>query len=257
MDIDQGNFAKTIIDLAQKQPAFIDLEKNIAVLNNGVFLDLEKFQDGPRSVGMAQTVHTADSLVGYAIEHASDRLVVGFLCAEKRTLSICFDPSDRDGNRWGKHTAALVLRRSSQWGEWRTHNKKMMTQREFTEFLEDRSMELCDPDSATLLEMVQSLTVIKGGAWSGTIDLSGGGISVDIANEVKARKLLVNLPLFDGGEAKFTYARMRVRYDEGKLLLGYSIANIDQFEREHAQEVLMQCSNDVARNSKRYLRQDV
>jgi uncharacterized protein YfdQ (DUF2303 family) len=143
--------------------------------------------------------------------------------------------------RWGQHRVTLNLRHSEEWNTWIAGNNKQMTQQQFSEFLEQNSMDIVQPSPAAIVEVARDLqgtTEVEFGAglrtqdgqvrfkYTETTKTTVGAAAVSVPET-----FTIGVPVFVGGNPGPIQALLRYRCKEGKLTFWYTLVRPEQYVR--------------------------
>ena len=159
--------------------------------------------------------------------------------------------------RWRGHVATLQLQRTPSWLSWIRHDREMMSQQAFADFIEDNQADVTGEDSPVsvmdLLEIAQSLRIHTKVAYqSGTRTANGqtelAWVEESSASAGKHGKLtvpdifIVALQPFWGTPRYRMAARLRYRVDPHSkaLSFGYRLDGPDRASRDAVAEVVAQ-----------------
>lgn len=146
------------------------------------------------------------------------------------------------GPRWGDHKLTLTLRHSEEWKIWTGKNNKPFTQMEFAEFLEQNSIDITSPSSASMIDLARDLegkTEVEFGGGARTAD---GQIRFKYSETTRAtvgsgqieipEQFIVTLPVFIGGTRIAMKAFFRYRLTQGKLSLYFTLMRPEEVMRQ-------------------------
>jgi uncharacterized protein YfdQ (DUF2303 family) len=155
---------------------------------------------------------------------------------------------EAEDERFGREAfnAVFSLRATESWKAWTGISGKFLAQSEFAEFIEDWADDVHAPDSATVLEIAQSLQASSGVEFSSSRRLDSGEVQFGYTETIKARagqrgdltipkELTLALQPFEGVnelQGKVTRvpvtARFRYRINDGDLRLGVKLIGLDR-----------------------------
>lgn len=141
------------------------------------------------------------------------------------------------GPGWGDFRVSIVFRTTPQWQKWQEIDGKLLPQDKFAEFIENNLVDVLDPPSADVMELVTYLEVTQSVDFKSAIRLSDGNVQL-VNNEsmdstVGASKAAVpteftlQLAPFIGGPAYKVSARFRHRLSGGKLTMGLKLQRVE------------------------------
>ena len=158
---------------------------------------------------------------------------------------------------WGDHIASLVFKDTPEWRKLAAIHKKVQTQHEFCEFLEDNLGLIVVPSSAELLEIIESLEGKKAVQFNQAVKLTNGTVKLGFSEEVELRGGVnrtdgaVELPQritaaaarYEGGEVYKIDCRLRYRLNDRKLTFTVIIDNLDAILKDAFDGILAQIEN--------------
>lgn len=207
------------------------------------YLDFEAFAPIPRTKRGEVTVHTIEALKQYAVRHVhEDRSTLWADVPNARLTVVLNDHAVEVGSEagspgWGDHRVGLKLMYSPEWNAWAQKSGQMMPQGAFADFLDERVVDVVEPDGALLLEIAQTFQATTSAKFrqaisrqSNTVKLlweedsdarAGTNGDVEIPRELKVR-----LRPFRGDEPVIVDGRFTYSVKEGKLTLGVKLLNL-------------------------------
>lgn len=145
------------------------------------------------------------------------------------------------GPRWGQHKADLNLVLSEPWKIWLGSNNKHLTQTEFSEFLEQNSMDITNPSAATVREICGDLQATTEVEFASGVRMQDGQIRFKYTESTKAtmkgaqldvpERFTIGVPVFVGGEDVSLDALLRFRVKEQKLSFWYTLVRPEDAKR--------------------------
>lgn len=220
------------------QPEFI--HRNVSVL------DIESFVDYVAHNTKSTSFEEVDDS---AYDHGSGELEL-WANVDQRKITAILDGFC--GMR--KHTAALNLKLSREWGEWLAIDGKLLSQTEFAEFIQDHISTIAAPDGGLLVDICETLTGKTDVAWKSQ-SLSGNGqrkFSYEEVVDGKAgpkgdlpipTELTLVLRPFQGGEAIAIVARFRYRMREGHLAMGVKLVEPEKALEDAFAQIVAEVQN--------------
>lgn len=151
--------------------------------------------------------------------------------------------------------AYLSIKLSDEWLAWSKINGQFMDQQSFAQFIEENSIDIIDPDGATLLEMVSHLKARKNVEFESGKNLQNGETQFVYREEIKgtAHKGEITIPdkiellipiLFKGVELE-VQAFLRYRIDEARLMFKIDLHRPEHILSDAFDSVLEQISKTV------------
>lgn len=198
----------------------------------------DAYRDMPRRKTGTVTVRDVPSFVAYFGKHGDEHSEI-YADRQALTVTAVVNAHSVDGPDWGDHRLVLRLKHSDQFTAWQQTGGRNMPQVAFAEFIEDHRSDITDPPGADMLELVQTFQALTKVTFkSGTV-LHSGQRQISYVEEIDARAgskgnlvipqtFTLALPIFDGAtEADAVTARLRYRIDDGRLLLGFVLDQIN------------------------------
>lgn len=208
----------------------------------------DQYKDQPTRKKGTTTLRDSASFLAYFGKHADANSEV-YGDAERLTLTAVLNANTADTPRWGDHRAVLALRTTDAWKQWLDKDGKLMSQEQFAEFLEDHIPELLEPDSATMLEIAQSIQGVAKAEFQSGTRLSTGERALKYVETIQAKAgqkgelvipetFVIGLVPFEGSEGYRLTARLRYRINGGPLQLGYKLERPEDTLRTAFQDVV-------------------
>lgn len=137
---------------------------------------------------------------------------------------------------YGEHRVTFQPPWSEEWARWRKIDNKPMEQADFAEFIEENYMDVAEPPSAELLDVVGSLQAKKNVEFHSGIRLQDGTTQLSYNEKIESKgkgtlkvpaEFSLGVPIFYGGERYKVRVLLRYRINEGALVF---IAKINRRE---------------------------
>lgn len=210
--------------------------------------DTEAHANQPRRKRGTVTAADAASFVAYVKKHGLDQTevwahaptsqLVAVINAHQGTTSDGFE--DRAG--WGDHRVRLGLVHTPAWVAWTGQDRKLLSQVDFAEHLEDRLADIVEPAAAEMLELAQTFSAKRSVDFESSRRLRTGETTLVYKEEDTAaagRKGDIAIPdtftlalrPYEGGDPYRVTARLRYRIADGHLRLGYILDRPDEVLR--------------------------
>lgn len=199
------------------------------------FLDtvevIEKYADRPRRKKGIYRVTLADHLREYLAKHAGpDAEMWGDI--DKATITAVVNAPGASSPAWSDHRIVLQLRHTDDWKDWTSGDKKMMSQTEFAEFLEQHAPNIVSPDAATMLELAQTFKAATKVDFESSRRVKSGETQLVYRENTEASAgrrgelaipdaIRLGVQVYEGGVVYALNARFRYRIVDGALALGY------------------------------------
>lgn len=226
----------------------------------------DEYLDAPRRKRGSITLRDAASFVAYWKKHSLPESEV-FTDLDAQTVTAVIDAHGAAGETaadelghgiagWAEHRATLQVRKTEQWKAWEAINRKMLSQVEFAEFIEDRVDDIVSPPGAEMLELAMTFQAKKGVEFKSSNILSSSQRELVYTEDVQATAgrggnivipALVELGLqpFEGSDAYKVLARLRYRLTEGHLSLGLFLVDPNKVLREVFGDILTTIEADL------------
>lgn len=194
----------------------------------------DEFLAHPRRKTGLYSVTRVESFLDYLERHGNEQTEV-FVHNDSRTVQALLDGHGVTDAGHEEHKLNLAFPKSEEWKLWISRNGKAMTQREFAEFVEDNLIDIVDPDAATMLEIVSSLSATTKATFHSAHRLSDGSTEFEWTKETTAKagnkagrldipaRFQIGIPVFRGDEPVPVEARFRYRITNGDLVMSYHL----------------------------------
>lgn len=200
----------------------------------------DEFAISPRHTVAARTVTDAASFVEYVLRHRVTGTEVYAHTSSSTVVAVVDSHEGPEGlPGWQKHKLTLTLEHTKAWLAWAsrdlgTNPKAWMTQTEFAEFIEDRALDVNDPDHARLIELATKFEATTKVEFGSAVRLDNGEVQFEYAETVGPRKgtkgaidlpkeLKLALRPYIGGPIYFVFASLRYRIRPEGLVLGVAL----------------------------------
>lgn len=219
-------------DLASK-PFEINGTPMLIVPNDSELVLLHKLRDHPLKTEQKTTHLTAESFINYFNRFANSNSVI-FIDKETANFNAIIDYhgiAEADNN---SHTASFALKKTQEWDNWLSNNKKPMTQEDFGRFIEDNLEEIIEPTGADMLEIALSIQAQTETKFTSAQRLDNGQVQLSYHEEINGTAgtkgqlkipqiFTIGIKLFEGGAPYRIESRLRYRIKDGKLALWYEL----------------------------------
>lgn len=214
-------------------------ELYINVVGDGQRVDAqsyEKYLNEPRRPRGESTVTDVDSFATMLRQDDHQGAVI-FADQPRATLTAIVNFEG-----WRDHRVTLNLVLSDQFQRWQRLNGQLLGQDGFAEFIEDNLADITDPAAADMLEMVQNVQATKGVEFQSGTRIDSGSVQFMYVETVEARAgrggelevpktFDIAIPVWRGGPLMPMRASLRFRVDKSGLLLGFKIAQLEEYQR--------------------------
>ncbi|MFJ3393923.1 DUF2303 family protein [Leifsonia aquatica] len=203
-------------------------------------IDTDAYAEAPRHTEADRRVNDAASFVAYIDRHGTPATEVYAHQLSSSVVAIIDSHlgAYQDGGRQ-KHTLTLVLEHTKAWAAWAerdlgTNPRGWFDQQEFAEFIEDRALDVREPDHARLIEAATKFEAVKNVDFGQATRLDNGEVQFQYTETVGAKKgtkdalefpkeLKLALRPYVGGPTYHVFANLRYRVSETGLRLGFAL----------------------------------
>jgi uncharacterized protein YfdQ (DUF2303 family) len=204
---------------------------------------LAKYRATPSRKTGCFHVHDADSFISYVRKHGLDGATEVWSDAQgQRITGVINGHSDGSDAGWGDHSVVYQVALTDAWKAWMRLNGNLVDQVTFANHVEDRMVDIIEPDAATLLEIAQSFEATTRVAFESANVLSSGERQFVYREETDARagqsgtlsipkEFVISVQPFEGAEMFELTARLRYRLREGQLTIGYQLVRPEDILR--------------------------
>lgn len=233
-----------------------DLGDGLAVIDGDLIdvrADIEHHQASPNSPRGRFVFGAVHSFCDYIAAHSNpdDPDACTYINPNPgaERVAVCvLDDHNIDEPGWGRHTATLDLALDPAFKAWRTADGVLMAQAEFAEFIEDHLPEITDPDGATLLEIVSTITASSSVQFLSAERLADGTRKFTWSEDQTAtagtsgeleipETFTIAVPVYlHSGPVQMT-ARLRYRIGQGGLRIGLKLDRPDDALLAARQEI--------------------
>lgn len=238
--------AQTIADLALDAATPEELEPGqvysyiVPAGAQQVEVDTEYLLIAPRRTSGTAHLHDGASLANYVNRFGVTSI---YADAPNARITAVVNGPTYEGTGWGDHRAVLQLTHTPEWKRWVARSGVMGKLIDLAELIEDRIIDIVNPDGATMLELAQSFEATSTARFKRGERLSSGErqFAYEETIEAKAgRKGALTIPErfelvvspFVGEESTLLSARLRYRVNDGDLKIGYVIDRVDDVLRD-------------------------
>jgi len=211
------------------------------------FYDTYAWADSPLRVQRESAVTDVESFVAYLGQRGWSNvdMPVGSLPAMEiwasqehssivAILDGCATIDSTPKNGWMQDRVTLQLESSPEWSAFMGMSGQKVDQHDFADFLQDWESCIVDPDSATLMEIAQSMTGTKKVQWDSAQWLANGQRSLGWHEEIEAKAgrtgkveipaaFTLGLRPFLGSEPCKVRALLRYQIRDGVLAIGLKL----------------------------------
>jgi uncharacterized protein YfdQ (DUF2303 family) len=218
-------------------------------------LDLEPWADRPRRRRGNVTLDDAASFERYVNEFKADGSTRIYASLTGHIITAVFNddtPSPDDDaaqGAWRDHRAHLTLQPTDDWTTWARHDRRLMSQADFAQHLEDNLPSIATPASADLVEVARSFQATNDVQFRSALNLASGETRFAYDESVEAKagakgnlevpsQFTLRLAPYEGCDLVDVVARLRFKISGGNLQLGYFLVDADRIKRAAWDEVI-------------------
>lgn len=200
----------------------------------------DEYADHPRHTAASRVVTDAASFVAYVNRHKVPGTEVFAHTSASTVVGVIDSHEGTDAAPgWQKHKLMLVLEHTKAWLAWAAHDlgndsRNWMNQQEFAEFIEDRALDVIEPDHARVIELATKFEASTTVDFGSAIRLDNGEVKFEYTETVGAKKgnkgdiefpkeLKLGLRPYIGGPIYYVFASLRYRISGNGLKLGYAL----------------------------------
>jgi uncharacterized protein YfdQ (DUF2303 family) len=212
---------------------------HFALVPDGYSLQsLEAYQDQPNRIRADERFVDVLSLVEYLNRFATNATMISAHYEHGKISAVLdghspADPSHRD------HKARFEAQLSDRLKAWLAIDGKAMGQIDFGLFLEDRAVDVVQPDSADVMDMVMQFDATKKVSFKSSTRLHDGQRQFQYVEENETRgavtlpdHFIIFAPVYRGMEPQRIKFMVRYRIEEGKLRFVVQMHDKDTVMRE-------------------------
>lgn len=203
-------------------------------------VDTDAYALSPRHTAASRTVTDALSFVTYVNRH---RLPGTEVYAHTSSSSVVAVIDSHEGSEslpgWQKHKLTLGLEHTKAWLAWTAvdlgaNPRAWMDQQQFAEFIEDRALDVIEPDHARLIELATKFEATTKVEFGSAVRLDNGEVKFEYTETVGPKKgnkggidlpkeLKLGLRPYIGGPIYYVFASLRYRIRSEGLVLGIAL----------------------------------
>lgn len=219
----------------------MDQAHNVALVPDGYSIErIQGVPVRPEAMNLKPLFFEAGSLAEY-VNRFWTKNAVAFTDWQAASIYVdfCFlsmsDEGQPGDKHWSDHAAKFVARKADPWRKWFGLHDKLVSQRLFIRFLEERAHEIVTPDAASVIDVCMNFEAVKKVEFKSSQRLSNGYRQFLFTEEnsgdgrVEIPEIItIMVPIFEGQEPVNVQVRMRYDISDGKLTLGIAIDNVDE-----------------------------
>lgn len=246
--------AEVVADLARISVHYVgdyDRAKFAFVPDDMSVVSLEEYQARPNQTRADIYFSDVASLAAYLARFEVPQSIA-LAKQSSNTIRVAIDYHDHMAHTPSHctHHATFVATYSDAYEAWRRAYGKTMSQVAAGQFLEERAVDVIEPDSADIMDMVMTFEALKKVDFRQSMRLHDGRRQFQYTEENEARgqmtlpeRIKIRVPVFDGMEPDVIPVRVRYRIEDTSLKFAFEIHDHAQVERtafercEHALKV--------------------
>lgn len=191
---------------------------------------LAHLQDRPNRISTDLAFRTTKALATYVDRFRQPETLL-FSAPNEFAIRAEIDyHSATDGPSHCAHVARFCAQFHPAYEAWRTIHGKMMGQVQAGLFLEERAVDVIEPDAAAIFEMVMQFDALTRVTFRQSTRLHDGSRQFTYTEEAEARgsvtlpeRITLLLPVFEGQDPQRIVVRLRYRIEEGKLRFAFEV----------------------------------
>lgn len=196
---------------------------------------VEKAQLGPNRKRGTVTLLDVPSLLNYLADQGTQSVAYVYADPDARTITAVFnDLKSPEFAGWRDHRAQFTAVFTPEFQNWLTNDKKVMTQTEFAEFLEDNMGDLQGAEAQNLLTVASTIQATTGINFSSAKRLQDGQTQLVYTENIDAKAgqngdmsipktFDIGLRIFKNGGGYTLTARLKYRLHSGTIKFFYEL----------------------------------
>ena len=231
----------------------MDQDSGFVVIPDGYNLQsIEQYQERPNRIEETHRLTSAKSFADYLTRFATESMLLT-ASTDKAQMYAVIDYHEGDGSpRHGTHKAVYVARKTDKIAAWLSMCTKALGQIEFGLFLEERAVDVIQPEAAAIMEMVMQFEATKKVEFKSSQRLADGSRQFSYVEENQARggltlpdKIIIRAPIYQGMEPQDIKFLLRYRINEGSLKFIIEMHDKDEVLREAFERCVDAVQHDV------------
>lgn len=218
-----------------KEPVQIDGSYYLIAPNDFQFKNVTDEIKSQEEITAKVVLHDVDSFVSYMNKYQEDFSTV-FIDTDLHTVKGVIDYHHHARKAYCLHTVHYEPSMSQDWIDWKSNDKRKMSQIDFALFIEEQIESITEPSGAEMLEIATQFKVIRKAQFSKGVNLSSGEVQFTFSNQNEKGTINVPgefkivLPVFEYGDHYELTARLRYRLNDEQLSLWYELRRPDRAE---------------------------
>lgn len=185
---------------------------------------IEQFQDRPNHIRTDHKFVSSKSFAQYVTRFATDSMLLT-ASSDRAQMKAVIDYHEGDGRpRHGWHSATYTARKTDKIKAWLSMCSKPLGQIEFGLFLEERAIDVIQPESAAIMEMVMTFEATKKVEFKSSSRLSDGSRQFTYVEDNQTRggitlpdHIIIRASVYEGMEPQEIKFMLRYRINDGSL----------------------------------------
>jgi uncharacterized protein YfdQ (DUF2303 family) len=181
-------------------------------------------------------VHDIDSLLALCVDRAQEHAnAQGYLYADlaaRRITAVWNDQRQAHTPGWRDHRAVFQAELTPEFKRWLERDRKMMTQEDFAEFIEDNAVDL--PEATLLMEVAGTLQAKTDIQFRSARRLDNGQVQLGYTENINTtagvegaltvpKEFKVGVRIFKNGGGYLLNARLKYRLGQGAVKFFYEL----------------------------------
>ena len=205
--------------------AAMDEGVGFIVIPDGYFLQsVEKYQDRPNRITTDHKFVSAKSFSEYLTRFATESMMLT-ASSDKAQMYAVIDYHEGDyAARHGTHKATYTARKTDKIKAWLSMCSELLGQIDFGLFLEERAVDVIQPEAAAIMEMVMTFEAIKKVEFKSSSRLSDGSRQFTYVEDNQTRggitlpdHIIIRAAVYEGMEPQDIKFMLRYRINDGSL----------------------------------------
>jgi len=232
--------AKTISDLAMSSSGPVKVAVRVPDSDQGNIditlvhkdmkvIDVEKHRARPSAIKRDVTLRTIDSFMAYVNEFETTAKIFGSYRSDGVIFKCILDYHSNAIPSFCHHTVSMDVRNSLPWIKWMDNSLVKMTQRKFSEFIEDNAEDIIEPATGSLLSQIKSVRLKRGSTVDSNVTDDGDNVSASAHNVLASgvpQAMTLALKPWAGMEGHMGIkARVYAHLDDDSVRFSYRLIN--------------------------------
>ncbi len=218
-----------------------DKAQIVAIPKTHDIYDMKDFlPKDPVRIVSSLSLYDVNSFIAYINEYKGPAThIFGQITKEPFYFKGIIDYHSKETPAWCDHSVMLVLQYSKEFANWHDINGKMLKQSEFAEFLKDHRMDIIEPVSSSIVELVMKLEVASHSYCSSKLPINNGTyLKYEEVSETAINGTVItvpdcitlNVPMFFGMALICIKAEFKIRIQDKVPMFGIRLLEIQNME---------------------------